>query len=324
MNEKPILSVKKHVEALKSPANVIMDPALGQQLMNKFSQMYQVSPEDARRFYEREKDNFGKMISQNAELNKCTPMSAFLAFGKVMALKLTFDNRRAPLIYLIPGNRNIGTKENPTWIKEMVAQPSPEGEKEVRITTGILKRVDQPIIVHEGDTFQKYLDEETGQLKVKYAESAKPSTKIIASFIRIVEPDGTVVYKTFNLTDIERWKAASAKKNRGTANSLYTSGINNQIDEGFLKGKTLLHSFKGYKQVDYAYATPGGFVPDKEQAALINPDFTNEDFTEYTEEDAVIVDTKAPDELAEAVNEAPEEKASVKVTPTDDDDLFNN
>ncbi len=109
-------------------------------------------------------------------------------------------------------------------------------------------------------------------------------------------------------------------------NALYTSGIDGQIDEAFLKGKTLLHSFKGYKQVDYIYSNPAGFEPDKDAATQINPNFMDDVYEDAVieEEDAVITDTKAPDELAEAVNEVPEEKASVKVTLTDDDDLFNN
>lgn len=319
-NEKAMVTVKKHIETLGSVAKVIADPLLGDQLIAKFSEMYEMPVVEAQRFYNREKDNFGKLISQSAALQGCTPMSAYLAFGTVMKLKLSFDNGRQPLIYLIPGNRNVGNKDKPKWISEMVAQPSPEGEKEARLSTGILKKVGHPVIVHEGDMYKKKMDENTGQIIVQWEESDKPSTKIIGSFIRIVEPDGTVVFKTFNLTDVERWKAASAKKNKEKgANALYTSGIDKQIDESFLKGKTLLHSFKGYKQVDFGVGE--GFVPDVEETKKINPNYTDDEFTDFKEVPAAQLD-KPQDDFTQAVNEAPAEQESVNVVVPDDDDPF--
>lgn len=313
--EKAVLSVKKHINSLGTVAAVIADPLLGNQLTTKFSEMYSLPLEEANRFYAREKDNFGKMISQSPALQACTPMSAYLAFGRVMALKLTFDNGRYPLIYLIPGNRNVGTKENPNWVSEMVAQPSPEGEKEARINTGILKKVGQPIIVHEGDHYRKFLDDETGQIKVEYAEAEQPSTKIRGSFIRLVENDGTVVFKTFSLIDIKTWMDASAKKNRGTANALYTAGIDGQIQEAFLKGKTTLHSFKGYKQVDYG-SKPQGFVPDVDAAKQINANYSD-DLIEYTETNVSTVTEETDFTPVQVI----EEKKSVTVE-VDSDDAF--
>jgi hypothetical protein len=329
-NEKPMVSVKKHVQALGTAAAVIADPLLGEQLITKFSEMYEQPISEARRFYNREKDNFGKLISQSPALQKCTPMSAYLAFGTVMKLKLSFDNGRAPLVYLIPGKRNIGTKQQPNYIEEMIAQPSPEGEKEARISTGILKKVGQPIVVHEGDKYREYMSPESGEVVVEWERTEKSGDKIIGSFIRIVEPDGTVVFKTFKVNDIERWKHASAVKNSqwddnarkkviGKPNALYTSGVNNQIDEGFLKGKTLLHSFKGYKQVDYGSAE--GFEPDTSEAKKINPNYTDDNFTAFEEVPKAQVGAPS-DDFSQAVNEPEPEQASVSVKVEDDDDPF--
>lgn len=319
MSDKPIVSVMKHITGLKSAVATINDAAIGTHLTKKFVEMYGVEPEEARRFYEREKDNFGKLISQSPALQKCTPWSTYMAFGKVMALKLTFDNGRAPLIYLIPGTQNKGTDKE---CQIMVAQPSPEGEKEVRINAGILKKVGQPIIVHKGDKYRKYLDQDTGQIVVQFEEAEKPSTEIIGSFIRLVEPDGTVVFKTFSTTDIEIWKAASTKKNYGKTNPLYSSGINGQIHEGLLKGKTLLHSFKGYKQVDYAYKAPEGFTPDKEAARQLNPDLLT-DYEEVLAEEETPVVVKETDPFDEAIKQEDTPVQGVTVQTDDDDDPFN-
>ena len=321
--EKAIVSVKKHVQALGSAAAVIADPLLGNQLITKYAEMYEVPINEAQRFYNREKDSFGKLISQSPALQQCTPMSAYLAFGFVMKYKATFDTGRGALAYLIPGRRNIGTRDQPNMIWEMQASLTADGEREARISTGILKKVGHPVIVHEGDHYKKYMDNATGQIVVEYAEAENPSTKIKSSFVRIVEPDGTVVFKTFNLTDVKTWEDASNKKNYNKgANPLYTSGIDGQIQESFFKTKTLLHSFKGYKAIDYGGRE--GFVPDTEAAKAINPNYTDDEYADYKEVPAAQIE-QPHDEFKAAVNEPEPVKASVKVqTSGDDDDLFNN
>lgn len=318
-NEKPMVSVKKHIALLGSAAKVIADPLLGNQLVTKYAEMYEVPVTEAQRFYNREKDSFGKLISQSSALQECTPMSAYLAFGFVMKYRATFDTGRGALAYLIPGRRNIGTRDQPNMIWEMQAQLTADGEREARISTGILKKVGHPVIVHEGDFYKKYMSNETGQIVVEYAEAENPSTKIKSSFVRIVEPDGTVVFKTFNLTDIKTWEAASNKKNYNKgANPLYTSGVDGQIQESFFKTKTLLHSFKGYKAIDYGGRE--GFVPDVEAAKAINPNYTDEEFTAFE-----TVESKPlppADDFTQAVNEPEPEKESVTIKIDEDDDPF--
>jgi recombinational DNA repair protein RecT len=323
MEKKPMQVTKSHIDGLR-PVAIAHDPAVKNQVINKMMLMYKMPEQEANRYYEREKDNFSKIVSQSPELSSCTPMSIYTAFMKAGALRLSFDNGKDAQIYLIPGNRNIGGKGKPdNWIKECVAQPTPYGEKEVRINSGILKSVGDPYIVHEGDVYKVWMDTDTGQKKVKWEEAEKKSTKIIGSFVRLVEPDGTVVFKTFDQTDIARWQAASAKKNKGSANALYTSGPDKQIDEGFLKAKTLLHSFKGYKRVDFAYSSPNGFVPDNDAAVTINSDYMDDVID--TEHEDVEVAEEVKDGFTEAVQEAPEVKESVQIDATDDEnDLFNN
>jgi len=317
--EKPIKSVLAYVDSLK-PAGVAMAPAVKNQCIEKFTKMYPSLGKDyASRYYERESDAFTKMVMQSDALRQCTPRSLYFAFMKGMALKLSFDNGRQQQLYLIPGNRKVGEQ----WIKEVTCQPSPEGEKEVRLSAGILKEVGKPYIVHKGDIFEEEFNTDTGEMDVKKFKPLDKTQEIVASFIRLVEPSGKVVYRIFKPIDWKRWEAASKKKNKDKTNDLYMSGIDGQIDESFLKAKTLLHSFKGYKQVDYIYDNPEGFQPDKEAATQINSNYMEDVY-----EDAQVIDDtveQLPDEFTQAVNEAPEEKPSVKVeTSKDDDDLFNN
>lgn len=315
-NEKPIVSVKNHVKTLGTAAAVIADPLLGNQLVTKYAEMYEVPVAEAQRFYNREKDSFGKLISQSPALQQCTPMSAYLAFGFVMKYRATFDSGRGALAYLIPGTRNVGTKDKPNYIWEMVAQLTADGEREARISTGILKKVGHPVIVHKGDFYKKYMDKDSGQTVVEWAEAENPSTEIKSSFIRIVEPDGTVVFKTFTHTDIKTWQDASNRKNFNKgANRLYTSGVDNQIQESFFKTKTLLHSFKGYKAIDYGGRE--GFVPDVEATKAINPNYTDEYLTPF--EDVPAGQLAPPDEFQQAAAEEAPKPAGVTIVVEEDD-----
>lgn len=317
--EKVIVSVLKHVDSLK-PTGIAMDPGVKNQFVTKFTQMNpQLGRDYAERYYARESDAFTRIILGSDKLRQCTPRSLYFALMKGAALKLPFDNGRQPMLYLIPGKRKVG--DNEVW--EVVAQPSPDGEKEVRLNSGILKEVGHPYIVHKGDIFEESFDITTGEMAITKFMPQNKYAEILASFIRLVNPDGKVVYKIFKPSDWMRWMAASTKKNWGKTNPLYTSGIDGQIDESFLKSKTLLHSFKGYKQIDYIYALPEGFTADKEAASQINPNYMD-DVIDVDYVDETVHHDEPQDEFTQQVNEPAAIQPSVQFEQKDDDDdMFN-
>ncbi len=266
----------KYIKDL-SPLAVASDKAIGEHFVNKFMAMYRVQKEQALAFYEREKDNFMKRISETDTLKECTPMSIFLAFMQVGGWKLSFEGGSQSDVYLIPGNRNIGTKDNPKWIKEVVAQPSPYGEKKIRIETKQINHVGTPTVVYDCDKYSEKVGE-NGRTIVQWEKGQRTEkSKIIGSFILLEYPDGSKEFKTFDLDDVNTWKAASAKKNRGTANTLYTSN-NGQIDKKFLEGKTLKHAFKLFPRVIAAPTLPDNFVPIVEES--VRHGFDTAEFTE--------------------------------------------
>lgn len=314
-----------------SPAAVATDKAIGEHFVNKFMAMYRVPKEQATAFYEREKDNFLKRISDSEDLQACTPMSIFLAFMQVGGWQLSFEPGNQSEVYLIPGNRNIAPKNQPEkWIKEVVAQPTPWGEKKIRIQNGQIKDVAKPIIVCKGDLYEEYLDD-SGNLRVKWAKGERGDKPvIIGSFIRIEKPDGSYEIKTFDMSDVAKWKASSEKKNAkwdpnlgrkvpGKANALYTSN-NGQIDKLFFEGKTLKHAFKSYPKVVNAPQLPETFVPAVNDA--IRQGFDVSEFTET--EDVVheeVVATSQPDEFTEALQqESKQEPEPTKQFAGMDDD----
>lgn len=303
---------RKYVSALK-PAEIASDKAIGEHFVNKFVAMYRVPQERAVAFYEREKDNFSKRINEVADLKDCTSLSIFISFMQVGGWKLSFEGGNQPDIYLIPGNRNIGTKDAPNWIKEVVAQPSPYGEKKIRIENGQIKHVGSPTVVYDVDSYKEYTGP-NGRTMVEWSKGKRTDKSIIVgSFILLEYPDGSTEFKTFEIADINSWKAASAKKNRGTANSLYTSN-NGQIDKKFLEGKTLKHAFKLFPKVINEQKLPENFVPNQESA--IRNGLDTSEFTEDVPHEEVETANEQPnnDDFSKALNEAQKSEKVETVT----------
>lgn len=316
-----IAVTSNYIKGLK-PAAIASDKAIGEHFVAKFSAMFQVSKEKAVSFYEREKDNFTRRVNESEDLKSCTPMSLFIAFMRVGGWKLSLETGAQSDVYLIPGNRNVGTKENPQWIKEVVAQPTPYGEKKIRIENGTVKHVDSPVVVYDCDHYVERTDS-TGNLVVEWEKEGQSprneSSKIIGSFIRIHKPDGTFEFKTFDLSNINSWKAASEKKNRGKVNPLYTSN-NGQIDIGFLEGKTLKHAFKLYPRVVEQVSFPENFQPSIEETVRQGLDVS--EFTEDVPHEELTQSEQ--DDFDEALNQAKQEKQEATVTienNVDDDDI---
>ncbi|TDQ12806.1 recombinase RecT [Pedobacter metabolipauper] len=303
---------KDYIERLH-PLSVVKDAAIGDHFINKFVAMYRVPKEQAIAFHEREKDNFIKRITDSEDLSACTPMSIFLAYMQVGGWQLSFEGGPQSDVYLIPGNRNIAPKGQPDkWIKEVVAQPTPYGEKKIRIQNGQIKDAAKPIIVCKGDTYEEYTDDH-GNVRVTWKKGNRGDNPIIiGSFIRIEKLDGSYEIKTFDMGDVAKWKASSENKNAkwdaeaqrklpGKANALYTSN-NGQIDKLFFEGKTLKHAFKLYPKVVNAPKLPETFVPVGADA--IRQGF---DVSEFTDAEVVPneqINAPATDDFSQALAEA--------------------
>ena len=299
-----------YIKGLK-PAAVATDKAIGEHFVNKFMLMYRVPQEQATAFYEREKDNFLKRISDSEDLQACTPMSIFLAFMQVGGWQLSFEGGNQSEVYLIPGNRNVAsTGQQPQWVKEVVAQPTPWGEKKIRIQNRQINDADKPVIVYEGDTYEEFLDD-SGKLRVTWKKGARAENeRIVSSFIRIEKPDGSSEFKTFDMADVAKWRASSEKKNKGKgANAMYTSN-NGQIDKLFFEGKTLKHAFKSYPKVVNSPKLPETFVPVASDA--VRQGF---DVSEFTDAEVVGEENLTPAEQSD-FDKALEEAQKSEVVET--------
>jgi hypothetical protein len=309
---------RKYVQDL-TPAALVGDKGIQVHLEAKLCAMHGISPEASHAFYEREKDNLVKRVSESSDLRQCTSMSVFMVMAQVCGWKLSFEPGSQSDVYVIPGNVNVGTKDSPKWEKHATVVPSPYGEKKIRIETQQIKDVDNPVVVYENDHFKKRTDS-LGAIVVEYEERdvKTDNDKIVGSFIRIQKPDGTFQFKTYDLNDINRWKAASAKKNKNVANALYTSN-NGQIDVGFLEGKTLKHAFKLYPRVVNAPKLPETFVASVDDAARQGLDMS--EFTEdVVHEEIPVVKEESEFEKVLAEESKPEPVATTQFASAGVDD----
>lgn len=204
--------------------------------------------ENGEMFFEQEKYNLQRILQSNNDLMACNGFSIYGVLLDIANMGLTLENNSRPLIYVLPNNVNIGTKDKPAWEKRATLEISPYGELDLRIQAGQLLYADSPVIVYEGDDFQPKVTE-TGQKVVVYAASIpRKSKNIIGAFIKLTRPNNSFDFFWMLPEDIDRLKGYSAKKNKGKANQLYFSN-EGQADAGFLGAKLIKHAFKTFPKL---------------------------------------------------------------------------
>ncbi len=238
-------------------------------VQEKFIDMYnKIHGQHGEMIYNKESFNFRKMVSESEELKKCTPISLYSVFLDLAMNGLSLEQGSKPTAYIIPRAANVGTRENAVWEKRAYLVISPYGELLMRMRSGHIKYADNPVIVYSGDTFSVYIDD-AGNKKIRYESKIPrdPNAKIIASFIKLTRPDGSVDFEYLTQEDIDSFRAYSEKNNKGKANALYNSN-NGGIDIGFLASKTIKHSFRTYPKIKI-----NGLATITEADAEVNPDY---------------------------------------------------
>ena len=210
-------------------------------------------------FFERESQNFHKLLSENVNLKKCTAFSIYTAMIDLAVCNLSVEPVAQALAYLIPRSVNIGKNQRGENVYEARCnlKISGYGELSMRTASGQILYADNPVVVYDNDNFSCSV---TGDIKnVEYkCNLPHKGHAAIGCFIRIVRPDRSVDYSWLLEEDIERLKAYSSKANKrwneqskqweSKANDLYSSN-GGQIDTGFLIAKTIKHAFKTYPKL---------------------------------------------------------------------------
>ena len=255
MNNQETLNQAQIIQSLKA-TDVIRNEYVRSQFINVYNAIWKDGGEGT---YEREAMYFNNQLRDNDKLRKCTGMSVFFSFIDLAVRGLTLEPGAQALCYLLPRNYCIGKNQQGQNIYESRCNLtiSGYGELVLRAKAGQILHADNPVIVYEGDGFE--FGEKDGRKYVNYCcRIPRQSDRIIACFLKITRPDGTVDYSVMTEQDWKRLSDFSGKANRywdndarryvETPNQLYTSA-GGQIDTGFLKAKCIKHAFKTYPKI---------------------------------------------------------------------------
>ena len=209
--------------------------------------------------YERESLFFNNKLRDNAYLQHATRFSIFTCFIDLAVAGLSLEPGTRALCYLQGRSYCIGKHPNGDNIYEgrLTLTISGYGELVMRARAGQIRYADNPVLVYEEDTFS--FGDMNGQKVVNYmCNLPHKSNHIIAAFLRITRPDGSLDYAVMLEEDWMRLQRYSLKNNQrydkksqsyvGNANPLYTAN-NGGIDSGFLAAKLIKHAFKTYPKV---------------------------------------------------------------------------
>src|SRR4030042_5451026 len=93
-----------------------------ERVKNRFVSIYNTiqKSRDGEYFYEKEKFNLLRVISQSEELKKCTAFSVYGVFIDIAAMGLSLDETGQKLLYVQSYNQKTGTDQtgNDTWEKQ--------------------------------------------------------------------------------------------------------------------------------------------------------------------------------------------------------------
>lgn len=210
--------------------------------------------EDARKVYEVEKLNFLKMLGENTALPaNITPISAAGVFLEVVGNGLSFSSTAKHVFCL---SRNVKNSAG-QYEARLYFQPQPSGHIFLAEQAGSINRMEDPIVVYEGDKFECGTDQNNKKWISHTKSYPRKSSVIMLVYCVVIYPDGSREPFWLDIDDMKRLAGFSEKQNskwvngqrqRGKANALYTSGANGQPDEGFWKSKVINFALKNKRK----------------------------------------------------------------------------
>ena len=167
----------------------------------------------------KEISNYEMILSMRPELKACNALSVVHAVKQAINDGLTL-NQSAGLVYLLPTKVKVGQNGNQdVYDWALRYDPTANGRLSIAYQSGAILDHKRPVPTFDAD----------GKLDTITFEMLVPS---------FGQPRWEAV--TFNKMHFQKWMAASAKKNKGSANANYTSW-NGGIDPEFAATKAIRH-----------------------------------------------------------------------------------
>ena len=245
------------------PVEIAENERVKNQFVKLLTTIHHMPEADAETVYERESMYYKKAITESAKLQGCDNISLYSAFLEIAITGLSIQPGGKSEAFLESRSVKSGKKDPETkkdiYINNARLVISAYGELNMRIRSGQIVRMSNPIVLYDGDHFQPHTTPR-GELTIDYRPAIpRKSNTIIGCYVCITLPNNGIDFKWLLNDDIERLKKYSAKANKkwddekrcyveGDPSALY-SGNTGQIDPGFLEAKTIKHAMRSYTKL---------------------------------------------------------------------------
>ncbi|WMT42806.1 RecT family recombinase [Paenibacillus sp. D2_2] len=153
------------------------------------------------------------VLQDTKGIEQCEPVSVARTMLKGAFLGLDFFNKEC---YAIVYNENVGTKENPKWVKGMQFQTDYKGEKKLAKKYSVRPVKDiYAKVVREGDEFTEEIKD--GQQTIQFKPHPFNNGDIIGAFAVALFEDGGMVYEVMSAPEIEETRKNYSKQANGQA-----------------------------------------------------------------------------------------------------------
>lgn len=228
---------------------LVDQPAIKKSFMDVLIKMHKKSESEAEAIFEQEAMYFKQLLTATPKLASATGLSLYSTFlyAATNSLSLQPGGKADAFIEC----RAAETKDKDgksVYIQVARLVVTVYGELNMRLKSGQILRMFNPIVVYEGDHFKPKTNDKS-LLVVDYASAIpRKSNKIIACFVVMALPNGLYDTKMLLVEDLPRLikystpRATSYNPNP-QANKLYFSN-DGQIDPGFFEAKTMKHAIR--------------------------------------------------------------------------------
>lgn len=229
-------------------ATIVDQEPVKQSFINVLTGVHRMSKENAETIYEREAMYFKKIVFENEWLKASTGLSLYSSFLEIAINGLSVQPGAKSESYLEARNANQPKEGKDNWVKVARLVITAYGELNMRIKSGQIVRMNNPIVLYEGDKFQPKTNDR-GELMVDYAPAIPRKSKtIFGVWCSIVLPHNGIDFKWLLDDDIARLMNYSKTKTQASGNALYTAN-GGQIDPGFLEAKCIKHAMRAYTKL---------------------------------------------------------------------------
>lgn len=242
-NEQQPLS-KEELDAIRKP-DLAEHPYIRERFINILTSIHRMSEAEAEAAYEREALYYKKAVNKEEKLRKCSNINLFSVFLEIAINNLSIQPGGKADAFIETRNVNVGAKDNPSWETVPSLNISAYGELKMRVRAGQILRMNNPVVIYDGDRFQPRTNER-GEMTIDYAPAIpRKSNTIVGCWVSMHLPGGFIDFKWLLQDDIQRLAKYSTPKsgNNPKPNALYSSN-NGQIDPGFLEAKTIKHAMR--------------------------------------------------------------------------------